>query len=64
MRPFRSPALVRFTRTSLGISSLEYALVVAAITLAVMAGLAVVGDEIRAGIESIADRVPGIVAPG
>ena len=59
-----SPALVRFTRTSLGISSREYAPVVAVITLAVMAGLAVVGDEIRRAIESIADRVPGVVAPG
>ena len=59
-----SPALVRFTRTSLGISSLEYALVVGVITLAVMAGLAVIGDDIRGAIESIADRVPGIVDPG
>ena len=59
-----SPTLSRFTRTNQGITSLEYAMVVAVVTLAVMAGLAVVGDEIRGAIESIADRVPGIVAPG
>ena len=48
-------ALVRFARTSVGLSSLEYAVVVA-----VSAGLALLGDETRGAIESIAGRVSGI----
>ena len=51
-------ALVRFARTSVGLSSLEYAVVVA-----VSAGLALLGDETRGAIESIAGRVSGIAAP-
>ena len=56
-------ALVHFTRTNLGLSSLEYAMVVAVIALAVSAGLAVLGDEIRGAIESIAGRISGIAIP-
>ena len=55
--------LVRFARTSLDLSSLEYAMVVAVIALAVSADPTLLGDEIRGAIESIADRVSGIAAP-
>ena len=53
--------LVRFTRTSQGLSSLEYAMVVGVIVLAVSAGLGILGDEIQGVIETIAERVPVIV---
>ena len=43
--------LARFARVSSGVSSLEYAIVVALIAIAVSAGLAVVGDEIRSVID-------------
>ena len=56
-------ALARFARTSVGLSSLEYAMVVGVIALAVSAGLALLGDEIRGAIESIAGRVSGIATP-
>ena len=56
-------ALVRFARTSLDLSSLEYAMVVAVIVFAVSAGLALLRDETRGAIESIAGRVPGIATP-
>ena len=55
--------LARFARTSVGLSSLEYAMVVGVIALAVSAGLALLGDEIRGAIESIAGRVSGIATP-
>lgn len=59
-----SSALLRFARTDVGLSSLEYAMVVAVIALAVSAGLALLGDEIRGAIESNAGRVSEIAAPG
>ena len=55
--------LVRFARTSLDLLSLEYAMVVAVIALAVSADPTLLGDEIRGAIESIAGRVSGIAAP-
>ena len=54
---------MRFARTDCGLSSLEYAMVVAVIALAVSAGLALLGDEIRRVIESMAGRVSGIAIP-
>lgn len=54
-------AMVRFARTDSGLSSLEYA--VAVIVLAVSAGLAVLGGDLRGVIETIAARVPAVVAP-
>ena len=54
--------LARFARVSSGVSSLEYAILVALIAIAVSAGLAVVGDEIRGAIVTIAARLPAIVS--
>ena len=56
------PELARFARASSGVSSLEYAVLVALIAIAVSAGLTVLGDEIRSGITSIAARLPAITA--
>ena len=57
-----SAELARFARVSSGVSSLEYAILVALIAIAVSAGLAVVGDEIQGAITAIAARLPAIVA--
>lgn len=53
---------VRFARADCGLSSLEYAMAVGVMVLAVSAGLSILGDEIQQAIETVAARVPVIVA--